>query len=454
MLGNGFALIIAGRPLDANQMGHHLCRGRRNPYARKKVGVGIGHLARRRATKVRVDRERRTMESKLAERAAEATEFASASDVQIVPVRSRRDINLFVGMPWPIYADDSCWVPPLLIERKDFINRKRHPFYLHGAAAQFLAVRAGQVVGRILVSDDPNYNREHQSNLGCFGMFESIDDEAVAAALLDAAAEWLRARGRDTMRGPIDYSLNYNCGLLIEGFDTPPRIMMNHNPPYYARLLEAWGLAKAKDMYAWWFDDNQPVMIDWRRRAERLAQRARFIIRPLKLSDLDAEIQRCKEVYNAAWERSWGFVKMTDAEFNYLAKHLKMIAMPDLLLLAELEGRPIGFSMTLPDLNEALRPLDGRLFRWGMPLGLVRLGRGRRQIRTARLLVLGVIDGFRRRGIAEMLILRTLDYGKNQAHFTGAELSWTLEDNHLINRTIAAVGGKRYKTYRIYERAV
>ncbi|HEX5443926.1 MAG TPA: hypothetical protein VFW87_08870, partial [Pirellulales bacterium] len=323
------------------------------------------------------------MESKLAERAAEVTEFASASNVQIVPARSRREINLFVGMPWSLYADDPCWVPPLLIERKDFINRKRHPFYLHGAAAQFLALRAGQVVGRILVSDDPNYNREHQANLGCFGMFESIDDESVAAALIEAAADWLRARGRDTLRGPIDYSLNYNCGLLIDGFDTPPRIMMNHNPPYYARLLEACGLAKAKDMYAWWFDDNQPVMIDWRRRAERLAQRARFTVRPLRLNDLHAEIQRCKEVYNAAWERSWGFVKMTDAEFNYLAKHLKLIAMPDLLLLAEMEGRPIGFSMTLPDLNEALRPLDGRLFRWGLPLGLVRLSRARRQIQTA-----------------------------------------------------------------------
>lgn len=394
------------------------------------------------------------MDSKLAERAAETCDFACPSDVQIVPVRGRREAQQFVRMPWPIYAGDPSWVPPLLIERRDFINPKRHPFYLHGAAAQFLALRAGRVMGRILASDDPNYNREHQANVGCFGMFESIDDEGVAAALLDAAADWLRSRGRNVLRGPIDYSLNYNCGLLIDGFDTPPRIMMNHNPPYYARLLESWGLAKAKDMYAWWFDADQPAMIDWRRRAERLAKRVRFLVRPLRLNDLNAEIQRCKEVYNAAWERSWGFVKMTDAEFNYLAKHLKLIAMPDLLLLAEADGRPIGFSMTLPDLNEALRPVNGRLFHWGLPVGLFRLNRGRRQIRTARLLVLGVVEGFRRRGVAETLILRTLDYGKSKAHFTGAELSWTLEDNHLINRTIEAVGGKRYKTYRIYERAI
>lgn len=394
------------------------------------------------------------MESKLAERPAGKTDVACPSDVQIVPVRCRRDVDQFVRMPWSIYAGDPCWVPPLLIERKDFINPKQHPFYLHGAAAQFVAVRDGQAIGRIMASDDPNYNREHQANVGCFGMFESIDDEGVAAALLDAAADWLRSRGRKVLRGPIDYSLNYNCGLLIDGFDTPPRIMMNHNPPYYAHLLQSWGLAKAKDMYAWWFDARQPVLAEWRRRAERLAKRVRFSVRPLQLNQLSAEIQRCKEVYNAAWEQSWGFVKMTDAEFNYLAKHLKLIAMPEFLLLAESEGRPIGFSMTLPDLNEALRPLNGRLFRWGLPVGLLRLSRSRRQIRTARLLVLGVIARFRRRGVAEMLILRTLNYGQDQAHFTGAELSWTLEDNHLINRTIESVGGKRYKTYRIYERAI
>jgi GNAT superfamily N-acetyltransferase len=254
--------------------------------------------------------------------------------------------------------------------------------------------------------------------------------------------------------GPIDYSTNYACGLLIDGFDTPPRIMMNHNPPYYAALLEACGLSKAKDLYSWWFDDRLDVLDAWRAKAERLAARGRFQVRSFRLDDFDAEIERCKAVYNAAWERNWGFVKMSDAEFAYMAKHLRQLAAPELLLLAEVEGRPVGFSMTLPDLNEAIRPLDGRLFRWGLPIGLVRLLRNRRRIRTARLLTLGVIEGFRRRGISELLILRTLDYGKHVAHYTGAELGWTLEDNELINRTIVAVGGRRYKTYRIYEREI
>ncbi|HET6880948.1 MAG TPA: GNAT family N-acetyltransferase, partial [Pirellulales bacterium] len=317
-----------------------------------------------------------------------------------------------------------------------------------------LAYRGDEVVGRVLVSDDPNYNREHQSNVGCFGMFEAIDDEQVARALIDAAADWLRGRGRTSIRGPIDYSLNYTCGLLVDGFDTPPRLMMGHNPPHYERLLASCGLTKAKDLFAWWFDDSNDMLAVWGRRAERLAARGRVQLRPLDFSRLPEEIERCKAVYNAAWQRNWGFVKMTDAEFGHLAKHLKVIAVPDLLLLAEVDGEPVGFSMTLPDLNEAIRPLDGRIFKWGLPLGLIQLYRNRRRVKTARLMALGVLEQYRRRGVAELLILRTLEFGKHQVGFTGAELSWTLEDNDLINRTIEAVGGRRYKTYRIYERTI
>lgn len=393
------------------------------------------------------------MESDLAVRRTEPA-AAVRSDLRICEVNGRRLREAFVRFPWSVYRSDPCWVPPLLIERRDFINPRLHPFYLHGAATALLAFRGNQPVGRVLVSDDPNYNREHGSNLGCFGMFESIDDEYVAQALIDAAADWLRSRGRDTIRGPIDYSLNYPCGLLIDGFDTPPRIMMNHNPRYYERLLMSCGLTKVKDLYAWWFDDSHDMLAVWGRRAERLAARGRVQVRPLRFDDLDAEIERCKTVYNAAWERNWGFVKMTDAEFHEMAKHLKLIAIPELLLLAEVDGEPVGVSLTLPDLNEAIRPLNGRLFPWGLPLGLLRLYRNRRRVKAARLMALGILEPFRRRGVAELLILRTLEYGKHRVGFTGAELSWTLEDNDLINRTIEAVGGRRYKTYRIYERSL
>jgi GNAT superfamily N-acetyltransferase len=379
---------------------------------------------------------------------------AQRNDIEVSEVCGRRARDAFLRFPWRIYADDPQWVPPLLMERKEFIDFKKHPFLRHGAATHFLAFRGGRPVGRILVSDDPNYNTEHATNVGCFGMFETIDDERVTAALLDTAANWLRARGRTQILGPIDYSTNYACGLLIEGFDTPPRIMMNHNPPYYARSLEAWGLAKAKDLYSWWFDDSFDMMETWKEKAKRLLARGRITVRQFQVRDMAAELARCKSIYNSAWERNWGFVKMTDVEFDYLAKDLQRVALPELLLFAEMDGVPVGFSMTLPDINEALRPLNGRLFPWGLPIGLVRYLLNCRRIRTCRLLTLGVMEGYRRRGIAELLILRTLDHGKNVVGFTGAELGWTLEDNELINRAILTVGGKHYKTYRIYQREI
>ena len=252
------------------------------------------------------------------------------------------------------------------------------PFYEHGAAAQFLALRGGQTLGRILVSDDSRYNEEHYSNVGCFGMFECADDPAMARALLDAAAGWLRGRGRTSIMGPIDYSTNYPCGLLVDGFDTPPRIMSNHNRPYYAALLESWGLEKAKDFYCWWFLDPRNMMQRWADRAERIAAAGEDRHSPLpprrlrrRSRPLQGNLQRsrCSE--------NWGFVSLSDAEFRYFAKRLTRLAPPDLVLLAEVDGRPAGFSITLPDMNEAIGPLNGRLTNFGLPINLLRFCGGR-----------------------------------------------------------------------------
>ncbi len=373
------------------------------------------------------------------------------SRVVVQEVRTRQQRDVFVRFPWQIYRHDPHWVPPLLMERKEFIS-PRHPFYQHGAAAMFLACQNGQPVGRVLVSDDSCYNEYHGSNTGCFGMFESIDDQEVAHALLDAAANWLLSRGRATMWGPIDYSMNYTCGLLIDGFDSPPRVLMNHNPPYYAGLIESYGLAKVKDLYAWWFDDPHNMLEKWHRRAERIAETSNVTIRTFRLRDMNAELRRCKTIYNESWAKSFGFVPMTDAEFLHYGKELKHIAVPEMLCLAEVDGEPVAFSMTLPDFNEAMKPLNGRLTKWGLPLGLLKFQRGLKHIRSARLVTLGITEPYRRRGIAELLILRTLDYGRNVMRYTGAELSWTLEDNDPINHYITAVGGQRYKTYRLYEK--
>lgn len=380
--------------------------------------------------------------------------LSGGAPLDVREVRNRGDLNRFIKLPWRLYAEDPHWVPPLIAEVKAFLNPRKHPFYRHGAAAQYVAVRDDEVVGRILVSDDPRYNEQHNSNVGCFGMFESEDNPQTAHALLDAAAGWLRARGRTGIMGPIDYSINYPCGLLIDGFDTPPRIMMNHNRRYYARLLESWGLRKAMDAYAWWFVDSLNLAAKWKERAERLAQRSRVTVRAFRNDDFAAEVRRCQEVYNAAMSELWGFVKLTDAEFQYFAGQLKQLAIAEQVLLAEIDGRPVGFSITLPDINEAIRPLNGRLTSFGIPLGLVRFLQGKRRIKTARMVVLDVLKEYRRRGIAELLILNTLEHGKNVLGYTGAELSWTFEGNDAVNRTVEAVGAKRYKTYRIYEKSL
>jgi GNAT superfamily N-acetyltransferase len=374
--------------------------------------------------------------------------------VEIRPALTRLERRRFLEFPWQIYANDPMWIPPLLLERRSFIDPRRHPFYQHGAAVPLVAYRGGQPVGRILASDDPLYNAHHTDNAGCFGMFESVDEPAVAAALLDAAGEWLASRGRSRMMGPIDYSMNYSCGLLVEGFDSPPRVMMNHNPAYYGRLLESCGLTKAKDLYAWWFFAHENHVDRLRPRVERAAARYGVAVRPLRRDDMPAEILRCRAIYNEAWKDNWGDVPMTLAEFEHMAKYLSRLAVPDLLLIAEVHGRAVAFSLTLPDFNEAARRLNGRLFSYGLPIGLLRFWRSLKQVKTARLLALGVIPEFRHKGIAELLIQRTFDYGTQVMGYTGAELSWTLEDNVLINRTIEAVGGRRYKTYRIYERTI
>ncbi len=382
------------------------------------------------------------------------TAASSQGPLEVREVRTRRDVRQFVDVPWRIYSEDPQWVPPLRLDVKDFINPRKHPFYRHGRATQFVATRGGVPLGRILVSDDPSFNQQHASNLGCFGMFECIDDREMAHALLDRAAGWLRGLGRTSMLGPIDYSTNYPCGLLIEGFDTPPRVMMNHHRRYYQELLESWGLAKTKDLYAWWFVDPHDLLVQWKPRLARLAKRCRVTVRPFQLRDFDAELARCRDVYNGAMNDLWGFVKLTEPEFEHIGKQLKQLAIAEQVLLAEVDGKTVGFSITLPDINEAIRPLNGRLTKFGLPLGAARFLYRKRRIKTARMMVLDVLKEYRRRGVAEMLILHTLDYGKNVLGYTGAELGWTLEDNAAVNLTIESVGGRRYKTYRVYSKAL
>jgi len=376
------------------------------------------------------------------------------SPLQVRSVASSADRKAFLRLPWKVMGDDPVWVPPLMMDRKDFIDRKKHPFFLHGDAELFVAWRGDEAVGRIMASDDPRYNEAHGTNQGCLGMFECIDDVEVAKALVETGEAWCKAKGRDALLGPVDYSSNYGWGFLVDGFDTPPRILMPHNPPYYEKLFEAAGFSKVKDLYAYWLTSAQEPPDRWRRIAERMAKRGGVTIRTVDLKQFDREVESLMHIYNEAWEDNWGFVKMTEAEFEHLAKDMKMLIVPELTLMAEVKGKVVGFSLALPDINEALKHLpNGKLTTFGLPIGLGKLLYWQKKIRSIRLITLGLLPGFRRRGITEQLILRTYDVGKARG-YTGCEMGWTLDDNDLINRPIEALGSERYKTYRLFEKAI
>jgi GNAT superfamily N-acetyltransferase len=372
------------------------------------------------------------------------------SQIEVSPVNTRKERDAFIRFPWRIYRNDPAWVPPLIVERKAFLDRKRHPFYQHGDAALFLARQKGEIVGRIMASDDPNYNSLHQTSVGCFGLFECIDNREVASALFEAASDWLRALGRNEIMGPIDYSTNYVCGLLIDGFEHPPTILTSHNPPYYPPLIESCGFNKTKDWYAWWFSEFPEAAERLRKVAVARAGMHGVTIRPVNLRKIEDESRRLRTVYNQAWEKNWGFVPFTQGEFDYMAREMKPLIAPEATLIAEIGDEPVAFVIAVPDINVALRHVNGRLTRFGFPIGLIKLLYYKAKIQTARLVALGVVEKYRRAGIAETLVLRVMDEAVKRG-FTG-ELSMTLEDNFMVNRFIEAVGAARYKTYRIYSR--
>ena len=373
------------------------------------------------------------------------------SQLEINQVVSRAERDAFIKFPWRIYANDPAWVPPLLLERKEFLNREKHPFYEHGDTALFLARSGGEIVGRIMASDDPKYNALHQSNVGCFGMFESIDDQRVGNALFDAAANWLRQLGRDEIMGPIDYSTNYVCGLLIDGFQFPPMVLTSHNPPYYGGLIESWGFEKAMDLYAWWFANPAEAANRLRRLAGALKKRREVTLRHGNLRDIADEGRRLREIYNQAWQNNWGFVPFTEKEFEFMTHELKPILVPELVWLAEIQGEPVGFILCVPDINAALRKVNGRLTTFGLPIGLAKLLYYKRRLKTVRLVALGVVPKYRRHGIAEMLVLHIIEEAMIKRGFIG-EGSLILENNRLMNRFLEAIGAEKYKTYRIYSR--
>jgi len=324
--------------------------------------------------------------------------------VEIVDAASGRAHRQFIALPYRLYRDDPRFVAPLRRERRDLFSKTRHPFFAHAEAAFFLARRAGRVVGRIEAIVNHTHAALHDARTGFFGAYECEDDRAASDALLNAAAAWLRARGMTAMRGPFTHSQNDEYALLVDGFDAPPVVQLAYNPPYYAQLLEGHGLRRVRDLHAFWADANADIDPRLLRVAAAIRRRGRLTVRALRLSDYDAEV----------------------------------------------DGVPAGIVLAMPDFNQALaRVRDGRLF----PFGWLRIARGLRAVDQLRLLALGVRPAYRRRGI-ELLLCLELREAARRLGYRGGELSMVWEDNEAIHPTIAAMGGRRTKTYRIYERSL
>lgn len=379
----------------------------------------------------------------------------SLEDVTVTAVRTSKDREAFIRFQLAHYAGDANYVPPIIAERRDFLDASRNPFLEHAVLELYLAWRNGEVVGRIAAIDDPHYNQFHNSEVGFFGMFEVIDDAAVARALLDAAASWVKARGMKTVVGPVNLSFNHDCGLLVEGFELPPAMMMPYNPRYYAGLLEKHGFEKARDLWSYELSTSVAPPEKVVRVAERIRAQDGVRVRPLDMKDLSGEIRRIKSIYNVMLDRTFGFVPMSEEEFDAIAFRLRPLVQvrPELCLIAEVKGEPVAFSITLPDANAALKAAGGQLTSWGLPIGLARMFWAAREIDRLRVLLLGIKPGYRRRGIDALLYLDTMRAARSLG-YTSGELGWTTEDNDLMNRAIESMGARRYKTYRVYSRAL
>ena len=369
--------------------------------------------------------------------------------VDVRPVRSRRDLRRFIRLPWRIYSNDDPWVPPLLSERRRFLDRSKNPFFEHAEAEYFLAWRDGEPVGRITAHVDHRFNEFQGNRWGQFGFFECPDDPEVAGVLLDAAEGWLRERGRDRMVGPADFTTNHECGILIEGHQRPPQIYEPWQHRYYRGLLEGHGLEKAMDLLKWelWVSARDKVLPVVFELAEKLEPEHGIRIRHIDKRTLEREMRAFIDIYNSAWERNWGFVPLTDAEVEDYARELKPVLDENWAMVAERDGETVGGALTLPDYNQVLKQLNGRL----LPLGWAKALRARKRIDSVRVFALGVKPEYQHTGVAAGLYVEHFEMAEKTPQ-KGGEMGWIIETNTAMNRAMEAMGGRVVKRYRMYER--
>jgi len=376
----------------------------------------------------------------------------AASTVCIEPVTTPKQLKDYVLFPFELYRSDPYWVPPLIADRLKHFDKHHNPFFQHAEIQMFRALRDGKTVGTITAIDDQLHPQVWNEPVGFFGEFEVIEDYEVARQLLDAARAWLAARGRQIMRGPTNLNINDECGLLVNGFDGSPVVMMTYNPRYYQTFLERYGMAKVKDLYAYYVDiasygANMEHLPEQVKRVARIAQdRYHVEFRKVNMKDLKADVESLKPIHREAWNKNWGALPMSDAEFDYLRVALQTVLDPDMSYLAFIDGKAVGVFIVLPDFCQVAKHLNGRL----LPFGWINFLRYRRKIDGFRVLIMGVLEEHRLKGIESLFYLEGCKVAVRKG-YKWAEMSWILEDNYKVIRGIEALGGKHYRTYRMYD---
>jgi hypothetical protein len=376
------------------------------------------------------------------------------SQITVKIVETKGDLKKFIKFPWDVYKGDPYWVPPLIMDRQNILNKKGNPFFEHAEADYFLAYKEGKLVGRIAAIKNDLHNSTHNDKVGFFGFFECFNDQEVANALFDTAKNWLKERGIDTMRGPMNPSTNDDCGMLLEGFDDEPRIMMTYNPKYYLTLCDNYGFKKTKDLVAYSLETEKVrSSAKLKRVAELARERARIKISTLNMKEFNKELEKVKYVYNKAWAPNWGFVPMTEHELDHMAADLKMLVEPRLVLFGEIDGETVGFALVMPDYNQIFKSMNGKM----LPFGWVKLLFHKylpKKMNWVRVITLGLIPDVQKRGLDGVFYWEIVNRAADLGYFKG-EASWILEDNEMMNRGAKHVmGGDLYKKYRIYDIAI
>jgi len=370
------------------------------------------------------------------------------ADVVVSPVRTGRDRKDFFNLPWDLYRDDPYWIPPLQRNQKQLLGWKYHPFQKIAEIETFVARRGSTVVGRLAAILNHEHNRVHKENRGFFGFFECRDDQEGANALFDAAKAWLAERNIHEIRGPANPSMNYECGLLIEGFDSAPTFMMTYNPPYYAKLIEGYGFRKTHDLLAYMGELSQlpEVQARFEPLFKQVVDRTGVTLREMDKSRFMQEVELFLETYNRACINMWGFVPFTADELKFTAKNLQHLVLPEMALAAEVEGKTVGCILGLPDFNPVIKQINGRLF----PFGVFKLLRSRRRLRRIRIISIDVVPEFQRWGIGLVLMGGLIPRGLALG-LVEAEFSWISETNDMARLGLEKGGANLVKRYRMYD---